>query len=52
MRHKRKTPKTIDYSPLALRKLHRHSMPPPTVRFRDKKKGQSKSVCREKVQYG
>jgi hypothetical protein len=37
---------TFDYSPIALRKLSRHKIAPPTTFFIDRKKQSKKSMCR------
>ena len=37
---------SFDYSPLALRKLTRHKIAPPTTFFVDRKKQSKKSMCR------
>jgi len=40
--------KTFDYSPIALRKLVRHKIAPPTKFFVDRKKRSAKEACRLK----
>lgn len=37
---------SFDYSPLALRRLTRHKIAPPTTFFVDRKKQSKKSMCR------
>jgi hypothetical protein len=46
MRRKKKK-KKLDKSTLGLRNLVRHPMAPPTKKFKDKKKEQSKRRCRD-----
>lgn len=43
--------KSFDYSPIALRGLARHKMPPPSFRMKDKKKDGAKKACRSKELY-
>jgi len=47
MRRKKKKKKKLDKSTLGLRNLVRHPMAPPTKKFKDKKKEQSKRRCRD-----
>lgn len=45
---KKRSEKSYDYSPIALRGLARHKMPPPSFRMKDKKKDGNKNACRSK----
>ena len=47
MATRKKKKKKLDKSPLGLRSLVRHAMAPPTKKFKNKKKEQSKRQCRD-----